>query len=227
MAGPVLPPQTLGMSTVDPDARAARIGSVLRPVALVGIVIGVLAGPVIAVFDWAVLNSTQSPPFVFLLDVVIVVGAGLLAYYVPGKRSPLAITAYVFSYAGGLLLVTDSATPYIVANERDILISFALVGALYLVALILVIKYVLRDISAKATNATGVQTTATITAAGVDGMVNYVQHQRLTLKFTDEKGVDRWVHEGRTGGHYQVGDTLPLRYDPAHPERKRSIVIGY
>jgi hypothetical protein len=215
------------MSTVDPDARAARIGSVLRPVALVGIVIGVLCGPVIAVFDWGVLNSTQSPPVVFLLDVVIVVGAGLLAYYTPGKRSPLAITAYVFSYAGGLLLVTASATPYIVANERDILLSFVLIGALYAVALVLIIKYILRDISAKETNATGVQTTATITAAGIDGMVNYVQHQRLTLKFTDDKGVDRWIHVGRTGGGYQVGDTPPLRYDPAHPDRKRAIVIGY
>ena len=216
-----------GMSTVDPDARAARIGSVLRPIALVGIVIGVLCGPVIAIFDWVVLNSTQSPPVVFLLDAVIVIGAGLLAYYTPGKRSPLAITAYVFSYAGGLLLVMTSATPYIVANESGILISFALIGALYVVALALIIKYILRDISAKQTNTTGVQTTVTVTAAGVDGMVNYVQHQRLTLKFTDDKGVDRWIHVGRTGGHYGVGDTLPLRYDPAHPDRKRAIVIGY
>jgi hypothetical protein len=221
------PPHALGMSTIDPDARAARIGSVLRPVALVGLVIGVLCGPAIAIFDWVVLNATQSPPVVFLIDVVVVVGAGLLAYYTPGKRSPLAITAYVFSYAGGLLLVMTSASAYVVANEQGILISFALIGVLYLVALILIVKYILRDISAKQTNATGVQTTATITAAGVDGMVNYVQHQRLTLKFTDNKGVDRWVHEGRTGGHYHVGDTLPLRYDPAHPDRKRAIVIGY
>jgi hypothetical protein len=216
-----------GMSTVDPDARAARIGSVLRPIALIGIVLGVLCGPVIAVIDWGLLQSTQSPPVVFLIDVVVVVGAGLLAYYTPGKRSPLAITAYVFSYAGGLLLVMASATPYIVANERDILVSFALIGALYLVALVLIIKYILRDISAKQTNANGVQTTGTITAAGVDGMVNYVQHQRLTLKFTDDKGIERWIHVGRTGGHYSVGDTLPLRYDPAHPARKRAIVIGY
>jgi hypothetical protein len=216
-----------GMSTVDPDARAARIGSVLRPIALIGIVLGVLCGPVIAVIDWGPLQSTQSPPVVFLIDVVVVVGAGLLAYYTPGKRSPLAITAYVFSYAGGLLLVMASATPYIVANERDILVSFALIGALYLVALVLIVKYILRDISAKQTNANGVQTTGTITAAGVDGMVNYVQHQRLTLKFTDDKGIERWIHVGRTGGHYSVGDTLPLRYDPAHPARKRAIVIGY
>jgi hypothetical protein len=102
------------MSTVDPDARTARIGSVLRPVALVGLVIGVLCGPAIAIFDRLVLLCTQSPPVVFLLDVVV-------------------------------------------ANE---------------------------------------QTTATLTAAGIDGMVNYVQHQRLTLKFTDDKGVDRWVHGG-------------------------------
>jgi hypothetical protein len=66
-----------------------------------------------------------------------------------------------------------------------------------------------------------------VTAAGVDGMVNYVQHQRLTLKFTDDKGVDRWIHVGRTGGGYSVGDTLPLRYNPKFPGRKRAIVVGY
>jgi hypothetical protein len=227
MVGPPKLSHDLGMSTIDPDARAAQIGSVLRPIAIVGMVIGVLCGPVIAIVDWAVLNSTQIQPLVFLIDVIVVVGTGLLAYYTPGKRSPLAIVAYVFSYAGGLLLVVASGTPYTIPNEHDILISFALVGAFYLVAVILVIKYILRDISAKNTNANGVQTTATITAAGVDGMVNYVQHQRLTLKFTDDKGVDRWVKEGRTGGHYQVGDTLPLRYDPAHPDRKRAIVVGF
>jgi hypothetical protein len=45
---------------------------------------------------------------------------------------------------------------------------------------VLIVKYILRDISARQTNATGVQTTATITAADINGMVNYVQHQRLT-----------------------------------------------
>jgi hypothetical protein len=227
MVGPISLQHDVSMSTVDPDARAAQVGSVLRPIAIVGMVIGVLCGPVIAIVDWAVLDSTQSQPLVFLIDVLVVVGTGLLAYYVPGKRSPLAIVAYVFSYVGGLLLVVASATPYTVSNERDILIGFAVDSVFYLVALILVIKYILRDISAKQTNANGIQTTATVTAAGIDGMVNYVQHQRLTLKFTDDKGVDRWVKEGRTGGHYQVGDTLPLRYDPAHPGRKRSIVVGF
>jgi hypothetical protein len=227
MGGLAVRPHDSGMSTVDPNARAAHIGTVLRPVALVGIVIGVLCGPAIAIFDWAVLDSTQSPPVVFLLDVVVVLTAGLLAYYTPGRRSHLAIIAYTFSYAGGLLLVMASATPYIVANEGSILASFAVIGALYAVALVMIIKYVLRDISAKETNANGVQTTGIITAAGIDGMVNYVQHQKLTVKFTDDKGVDRWVKIGRTGGNYNVGDSLSLRYDPAHPDRKRAIVIGY
>jgi hypothetical protein len=65
------------------------------------------------------------------------------------------------------------------------------------------------------------------TGAGVDGMVNYVQHQRLALKFTDDKGVDRWFKVGRTGGGYGVGDTLPIRYNPKYPGRKRAIVVGF
>jgi len=65
------------------------------------------------------------------------------------------------------------------------------------------------------------------TGAVVDGMVNYVQHQRLTLKFTDDKGVDRWFTVGRTGGGYGVGDTLPIRYNSKYPGRKRAIVVGF
>jgi hypothetical protein len=123
------------MSTVDPDARAARVGAVLRPVALVGIAVGVLAGPIIAIVDWSNPSVAKDSIAPFLIFLFVSIGAGLLAYYVPGKRSPLT--------------------------------------------------------------------------------------------FTDDKGVDRWVKIGRTGGGYGVGDTLPLRYNPKYPERKRAIVVGY
>jgi hypothetical protein len=215
------------MSTTDPDARAARVGAVLRPVALVGIAVGVLCGPAIAIFDWSFPKSVEDSPLPFLLFVLISVGAGLLAYYVPGKRSPLAIAAYIVAYVGGLFLVMASGFGAADSSATDLRNSLIVVGVIYAVAIFLVVLYIQRDINAKETNANGVSTTATITAAGVDGMVNYVQHQRLTLKFTDDKGVDRWVKIGRTGGGYSVGDTLPLRYNPKYPGRKRAIVVGY
>ena len=215
------------MSTTDPDARAARVGAVLRPVALVGIAVGVLCGPAIAIFDWTFLSNAQDSVLPFLLFVFISVGAGLLAYYVPGKRSPLAIAAYIVAYVGGLFLVMASGFGAGDNTATDLRNSLIVVGVIYAVAIFLIVLYIQRDINAKETNANGVSTTATVTAAGVDGMVNYVQHQRLTLKFTDDKGVDRWVKIGRTGGGYGVGDTLPLRYNPKYPGRKRAIVVGY
>ena len=215
------------MSTTDPDARAARVGAVLRPVALVGIAVGVLCGPAIAIFDWTFLSNAQDSVLPFLLFVFISVGAGLLAYYVPGKRSPLAIAAYIVAYVGGLFLVMASGFGAGDTTATDLRNSLIVVGVIYAVAIFLIVLYIQRDINAKETNANGVSTTATVTAAGVDGMVNYVQHQRLTLKFTDDKGVDRWVKIGRTGGGYGVGDTLPLRYNPKYPGRKRAIVVGY
>lgn len=218
------------MSTTDPDARAARVGAVLRPVALVGIAVGVLCGPVIAIVDWAFPAFGETYVVPFLLFVFISVGAGLLAYYVPGKRSPLAIAAYIVAYLGGLILVMASAAAYNPDSASDVAALrgvLTVVGVIYAVAVYLIVLYIRRDINAKETNANGIDTTATITAAGVDGMVNYVQHQRLTLKFTDDKGVERWIKVGRTGGGYSVGDTLPLRYNPKYPGRKRAIVIGY
>jgi hypothetical protein len=215
------------MSTTDPDARAARVGAVLRPVALAGIAVGILCGPVIAIYDWAFPASIANGAIPFLLFVFVSVGAGLLAYYVPGKRSPLAIAAYIVAYVGGLFLVMSSSLPFNPSDATALRNSFIGVGVVYAVAILLVVLYIQRDINAKETNANGVSTTGTITAAGVDGMVNYVQHQRLTIKFTDDKGVERWIKVGRTGGGYSVGDTLPLRYNPKYPGRKRAIVIGY
>jgi hypothetical protein len=215
------------MSTTDPDARAARVGAVLRPVALAGIAVGILCGPIIAIYDWNFPAAAQTGVVPFLVFLFVSVGAGLLAYYVPGKRSPLAIAAYIVAYVGGLFLVMTSGLEFNQKNADDIRNSLIAVCVIYAVAILLVVLYVQRDINAKETNANGVDTTATVTAAGVDGMVNYVQHQRLTLKFTDDKGIDRWIHVGRTGGGYGVGDTLPLRYNPKYPGRKRAIVVGY
>jgi hypothetical protein len=218
------------MSTTDPDARAARVGAILRPVALVGIAVGVLCGPVIAAIDFAFPSFGGTFVGPFMIFIVVSVGAGLLAYYVPGKRSPLAIAAYIVAYLGGLILVMASAAGFNPNSASDVAGlrgTLIVVGVIYAVAILLVVLYIQRDINAKETNAHGVDTTATITAAGVDGMVNYVQHQRLTLKFTDDKGVERWVKIGRTGGGYGVGDTLPLRYNPKYPGRKRAIVVGY
>ena len=141
------------MSTTDPDARAARAGAVLRPIALVGIAVGILCGPIIAIYDWNFPAAAQTGVVPFLVFLFVPVGAGLLAYYVPGKRSPLAIAAYIVAYVGGLFLVMTSGLEFNEKNAVDIRNSLIAVSVTYAVAILLVVLYVVRDINAKETNA--------------------------------------------------------------------------
>ena len=83
----------------------------------------------------------------------------------------------------------------------------------------------MREAAIRRTLEVGVDTTATVMSAPVTGMVNYVTRQRLTLKFTDQQGVERFIRVGRTGGGYSAGDTVPIRYDPTRPWSKRGIIV--
>ena len=86
--------------------------------------------------------------------------------------------------------------------------------------------WVLRRAAVGVTRSRGVDTMATIESVGVDGMVNYIQHQRMTLSFTDTKGTKRYFRTGITGGFYDIGDKIPIRYDPERPDWKRAIIVG-
>ncbi len=214
------------MSTTDPDARARRVGAILLPAGRVSIVLGVLIAPIVAVWELLHPEIAQTDIGPFLIFLFVSVGAGIFAIFVPGKRSPLAIGAYIVSYCAGLFLVMNAGFGAFATDQTSIRVGYIVDAGIYAVAVFLVVLYVMRDVAAKDTANNGVDTTGTITSANIDGMINYVQHQRLTVKFTDNNGVDRWIKIGRTGGGYNVGDTVPLRYNPEHPGRKRAIVIG-
>jgi hypothetical protein len=213
------------MSTVDPDARGRRIGQSLKGLTWPCIILGTLAGPLCAAWLWS-----QGPhgnfggPFVtFILGSV---GLGLVVYYLPTKRSPLAIAAYIVAYVGGLcalLGATQVSEPFDAVDFRN---TFIIIGVFYAVALLLVILYIRRQLGVAYLAEHGVDTQGVVQSAGVDGMVNYVQHQRLTIKFTDQQGVDRYIRIGRTGGGYSAGDPVSVRYDPAHPSMKHRIVVS-
>ncbi len=213
------------MSTVDPDARGRRIGQSLTFLTWPALIIGTLAGPLCALWVWdAGPEGNFAGPFVTFI--VASVGLGLLVYYLPTKRSPLATAAYIVAYVGGLFCVmgaTQVGEPYDPVVFRN---TFIIIGVIYLVAIILVVLYVRRHLGIEYTREHGVDTTGVVQSAGVDGMVNYVQHQRLTIKFTDQHGVDRYVRIGRTGGGYEAGQEIPVRYDPAHPASKHRIIVG-
>jgi hypothetical protein len=155
-----------------------------------------------------------------LLYVLAWCAVGLAALFVPTERSPYMLAAFMLAYIGGLFWVIGLSDP----GEWDAFTVLACSGA-YSVAVLLLVLYFVRNAAIKRTLAIGVDTLAIVTNAPVTGMVNYVTRQRLTLKFTDQAGVERYVRVGRTGGGYAVGDTVPIRYDPTRPWSKRGIIV--
>jgi hypothetical protein len=168
-------------------------------------------------------NDSQVSAWAILMIVYILacVLFGLVLYYTAPHRNGLGITSYVFAYVAGLLLILGAAIdPHTGLPDATIP-----AGVLWGVSIVLLVIYIVHRNAANATLANGVETTATVTQAGVNGMVNYVTHWRLTLKFKDQQGNDRWFHLGRTGYGYSVGQTFKIKYDPNHPGSRRSIVV--
>ena len=216
------------MSLTNPDETAENVKALLRPFIVIAVIIGIGIGPAIGL--WLAANGSPDSLVgaAIFIYVAVSVAAGLFCYYTIKHRNALAIAAYIVAYVAGLFSVfafgaagsreTDDPT-----TTRN---GFIIVGVIYAVALALVFLYLYHRAGAEHTLQHGVDTTATVTGAGVDGMVNYVQHQKLTLMFTDKQGNKRYFHIGRTGGGYSVGDTIPMRYDPDHPGEKRYFVVG-
>jgi Na+/melibiose symporter-like transporter len=212
------------MSTINPDERARVIGMALKPLAFGLLYLSIAMPPIVAFFAWTVGIGEDAMVGIFMTYVVLCVVAGIAVAFVPTQRYGRLIAAYIFVYMGGLFLVMRSGQPLETADP--VLISVLLIGIPYAIAIVLVVLHVRERTAAAVTATRGIDTTATVISASVDGLVNYVQHQRLTLKFTDNNGVDRYLRIGRTGGGYSRGDTLPLRYDPDRPDYRPAIVVG-
>jgi len=207
------------MSTVNPDDRERRAGTAIRPVVFgLAILIQFLA-PVLALL--AALGLLEPDPGLIIVYVFGWVLIGLGALWVPSARSPYLLAAFILSYLAGLFVVIQLSTP----SDLGVLGVVFIAGG-YGVAVLLLVLYALRRSAAARTKEIGVDAVATVISAPVTGMVNYVQRQRLTLKFTDQQGVDRFFRVGRTGGGYSPGDTLPIRYDPTRPGSKRAILVN-
>ena len=208
------------MSTTNPDDVKRTIRHRLAPFALPIAIIGVLIAPVLFVIN----ETSGNQVWTFLAYVGISVGAGLFGYYVI-RPTPWVLVAYSVQYIGGLFLVLGSSIP-LGDDPRVVGQAIWIVLVPYAVAAFCLFMWTLRRAAVSVTRARGVDTTAKIESIGVDGMVNYVQHQRMTLSFTDTKGVKRFFRTGITGGFYNPGDTIPIRYDPDRPDSVRSIIVG-
>ncbi|MEO6117346.1 MAG: hypothetical protein ABIP33_13260, partial [Pseudolysinimonas sp.] len=164
------------MSTTNPDVTRESRRQRLVPFGAVAAVIGVAIAPVVAAINWSTGSNVYNLIWVILSQVVISVLAGLFCYYVL-RPAPWGIAAYSVAYIGGLMLALSSAEPL---DKPDSVIhsTFLLVAIPYAGALFCVVMYFRRHFAVLATRGNGVDTTATIVGAGVDGQVNYVQHQR-------------------------------------------------
>jgi peptidoglycan biosynthesis protein MviN/MurJ (putative lipid II flippase) len=209
------------MSLTDPAVRNRRLSSIIRPVAWVLAILSLALSPILLTIAYAIGNPSQPQIVSALIFVIACVGFGLLLYYTAAHRNGLGITSYSFAYAGGFVLLLESRRD----DSTGLPESLPIAAVLYLVALILFIIYIVHSLAAHQTLQDGVETTATVTEAGVNGMVNYVTHWRLTLKFTDQQGKERWFHIGRTGYGYSVGQQFTIKYNPKNPGSRLGIVV--
>jgi hypothetical protein len=209
------------MSTTNPDEIRATIRHRLIPAAFPLAIIGVLSAPVLAAINVA---GGGNVVWTFIAYVGVSVGFGLFGYYVI-RPTPWVIAAYSVQYVGGLFLVLSSGVP--LGDDTSVIYQgFWIVALPYVVAAVFLVLWGLRRSAVAGTRARGINTTATVESIGVDGQVNYVQHERMTLSFTDDKGTKRYFRTGITGGYYHIGDKIPIRYDPEHPDSKRAILVG-
>jgi hypothetical protein len=211
------------MSLTDPDARNRKVGSVLQPFAWVLAILALATSPFLVGIIESVPASQQIVAWVICMFSYIIgcIAFGLLLYYSSSHKNRLGITSYIFAYIAGLILILGSA------KDKNTGLPDAFIPALvtYGIAAVLLVIYILHAVAARQTLRDGVTTTATVTAAGINGFVNYVQHWKLTLKFTDQQGKERWFHLGRTGMGYQVGQQFTIKYNPNKPGSKRGIVV--
>lgn len=210
------------MSLTDPDARNRRVAAFLLPAAWVLAILALLTGPLFFTISVDSAHPGDNTALFFIGYVFLTVGFGLMLYYTTPHRNALGIAAYIIAYAGGLVLVMGGSAA---GSTADQVATLRVAAVIYLVAIILLVIYIVRTVTAHQTLQDGVTTTATVTSAGINGMVNYVQHWKLTLKFTDQDGKDRWFHIGRTGLGYAVGQQFQIKYNPRRPGSRFGIVV--
>ncbi len=204
---------------------AARIQAALRPIAAVAIVLALVSGPVLSIWVWLAPDPDAVFVPVYLIWLFLTVGFGLLGYYVLHHIAALSVVAYIVAGIAGMFLIfgLGLAKDEDAASERNALVV-ALVA--YVLAAVLYALHRSRRAAQIATMRDGVTTNATVQRAGVGGMINYVQLWHLTLKFTDQQGTTRYFRTRLLGaGGFAPGDTIPIRYNPAHPGSTWGIVV--
>ena len=206
------------MSTINPDERERGIALRVKPVVMVLAVAVQFLAPALWLLD--ALGIVKADPGFIIVYVLAWVAIGLAAMWVPTSRSTYVLAAFTLSYVAGLFVVIALGSP----PDLGIL-GVLFIAVPYAVAILVLVLHYVRQTAARRTQEIGVDTIGTVISAPVTGMVNYVTRQRLTIKFTDQQGVERYLRVGKTGGGWSVGDTIPIRYDPTRPGYRRGIIV--
>lgn len=213
------------MSTTDPDARdRTAVRRVLWAVTIALGAIGLLAAPVLT----SIPALRELSWFGYLLwpDLAVLAVAGYLGQRLPGRRGGLAVTGFVLAGAGGVLLFLGvDAEQSIFRSPWLAYVFLGLAIVAYALAVIVTIDSLVRDFDRKETLTHGVAVTGVITSDVPSGIRQLHERHRLTVKFTDAAGTDRWTHATRIGGDYAVGRPIAVRYDPEHPGRNRAVLV--
>jgi hypothetical protein len=209
------------MSLTDPDAQGQRRAAAILPVAWVLAILGQASSPVLVAIVDSTIGANINFELVFLTFLVLSVGFGMLLYQVTPQRNPVGLASFVFGYLGGLVLLLGAA----VNAQTGLPAGLPPALIAYGIAVILMVVFLVQWRIAHRTLVDGVTTTATVTAASANGLINYVQHWKLTLTFTDSQGKDRWFRIGRTGQSYVVGQEFQIRYNPKNPGSRLGIVV--
>lgn len=213
------------MSTIDPDARSNTIRAALRPISLVLLVVALIAGPVSGVIMWTAPDPDAIFVPVYLVWLFLVVGAGLLANFTLRNVAALSLAAYCVAGLGGMFMIFGGGGIHermgtVMGNLAPAITPYVIAAFLYGLH-----KWHIRLQHATAEH--GVNARATVTNVGVIGMYNYVQIFHLTLKFVDESGTTRYfrTHQTSVGG-WNVGDTIPIRYNADKPNSAWAIIVN-
>jgi hypothetical protein len=213
------------VSTTDPDARdRSPVRRVLWAVTIVLGVAGLSAAPILTGFP--ALRELGWFGYLVWPYLAVTAAVGYLAQRLPGRRSRLAAVAYLLAVIGGVLLFLGVDAEQALYTSAVLPFLFLGLAALsYVLAIIATIDFFIRDFDRRETLAHGVTTTGTITADVLSGLQQVHERHRLTVKYSDATGTDRWTHATRIGGDYALGDPIQVRYDPAHPARNRAVLV--
>lgn len=213
------------MSTTDPDTRDhSPARRALWVVTILLGVVGLVSAPVLTGFP--ALRELGWFGFLLWPYLAVTVAAGYLAQRLPGRRSRLAAVAYLLAVVGGTLLFLGVDAEQALYTSAVLPFLFLGLAALaYVLSIIATVDFFIRDFDRRETLTHGVTTTGTIIADVLSGIQQVHERHRLTVKYTDAGGVDRWTHATRIGGDYALGDSIQVRYDPAHAGRNRAVLV--